>query len=106
MGAALLSLRAVAYLTGWTCGRTLSLAARLLPVAPPVPAPDPCPCICCAARQALAATGRTESPWCDCLEFPPHQRCDCGPCRQIHRPVEAVPDPPPAASTNGVPSPP
>jgi hypothetical protein len=86
-----LSVRAAAYMTGWTTGTIIAATARRLLPVPPVPALDPCPCICCAAHAALVATGRTESPWCDCVEFPAHQRCDCTPCRQQHRPCEPVP---------------
>jgi hypothetical protein len=89
---ALLGFRACAYLAGWATGRTIQGAAllgRLLPVAP-VPDLDPCPCICCGVRAALAATNRTETPWCDCPDYPPHQRCQCGPCLQVHQPVALV----------------
>lgn len=87
--AVLLSVRAAAYVTGWTAGSLLAALSRTLsPV--PVPDLDPCPCICCSARIALVATGRTETPWCDCTDYPPHQRCECTPCRQQHAPVELV----------------
>lgn len=84
-----LGVRAAAYLTGWTTGSAVALLARTLA---PVPVPDlhPCPCICCSTRAALVATGRTESPWCDCTDYPAHQRCECTPCRQQHAPCELV----------------
>lgn len=89
MAAVLFGIRAASYAAGWTTGALLAAATRLLPVAP-VPDLDPCPCICCAARAALLATNRTETPWCDCADYPPHQRCACTACRQVHHPVELV----------------
>lgn len=92
IAALLLPLRAAAYFAGYATGTALRLAAnRLRPVARPLPQLDPCPCICCSTRIVLEATGRTETPWCDCAEYPAHQRCDCIPCRQQHNPCEAVP---------------
>lgn len=94
IAATLLAVRAAAYVAGWTTGTLLRLTARtLLPVAPRRPHQplDPCPCICCSTRVALEATGRTETPWCDCADYPPHQRCDCLPCHQQHTPCQALP---------------